>query len=318
MLSAGWTTHTDRLFIIPILAWAHAELLEGPGVQALRTEGENSAAYVAVLMGDYQRQRYQTTLRQTGAAEIGGSAAAPTFARHFVSAVLALYLGIPTQERSALIRATVHLSALSLAAVEEAIVKSTDAEARAEIQGMPATTVSLQGDVDYAVLDQLLTHQLEFLTDLFAAMRLARMERSVERIQSRRSLENEAEPPIALYPGVGEIMCTQLDDIREIQFTVERYPCTAEVLDPRVVRIPAGKCNNRHKHAHETLFYFISGTGKILVGQTWVQVEPGDAVFCPRWAVHQTHNTGTEELVLLAITDYYLTNRIYVGKYEKI
>lgn len=269
-------------------------------------------------MGDYQRQRYQTALRQIGASAIGGSAAAPTFARHFVSAVLALYAGIPTQERSALIRATVHLSALSLAAVEEAIAKSTDAEARPDIQGIPATAVSLRGDVNYAVLDQLLTHQLEFLSDLFAMMRLARMECSIERIQSRRSLENEIEPPIALYPGAGEIMCTQLDDTRGIQFTVERYPCTAEVLDPRVVRIPAGKCNNRHKHAHETLFYLISGTGKVLVGEIWVQVGPGDAVFCPRWAIHQTHNTGTDELVLLAITDYYLTNQIYVGKYEKI
>lgn len=113
-------------------------------------------------------------------------------------------------------------------------------------------------------------------------------------------------------------MCTEADEDRDIEFTVERYPCTAEVLDPRVVRIPAGKRNNRHKHAHETLFYFISGTGEILVGETWVQVKPGDAVFSPRWAVHQTHNTGQEELVLLAITDYYLTSQVYVGRYDKI
>lgn len=113
-------------------------------------------------------------------------------------------------------------------------------------------------------------------------------------------------------------MCEEQDDKRGIQFTVERYPCTSETLDPRVVRIPPGKTNNRHKHAHETLFYFISGSGHILVGSTWVPVKPGDAVFAPRWAIHQTRNTGTSELVLLAITDYYLTSKIYVGKYDKI
>jgi mannose-6-phosphate isomerase-like protein (cupin superfamily) len=85
-----------------------------------------------------------------------------------------------------------------------------------------------------------------------------------------------------------------------------------------VVRIPPGKSNNRHKHAHETLFYFVSGTGEILVGEKWVPVRPGDAVFAPRWAIHQTRNTGTSELTLLAITDYYLTSQVYVGKYDKI
>lgn len=113
-------------------------------------------------------------------------------------------------------------------------------------------------------------------------------------------------------------MLKESDERRSIEFSVERYPCTAEVLDPRVVRIPPGKYNNRHKHAHETLFYFISGVGEILVGDTWVKVKPGDAVFCPRWAIHQTHNTGGKELVLLAITDYYLTSKVYIGKYDKI
>jgi mannose-6-phosphate isomerase-like protein (cupin superfamily) len=158
----------------------------------------------------------------------------------------------------------------------------------------------------------------QLLEDLYQAVRFGRMSEAFDRIQSRRSLEREDEPPIPLYPGVGEVMLVERDDARSIEFTVERYPCTAETLDPRIVRIPPGKTNNLHKHAHETLFCFIEGTGEILVGTTWVPVKPGDAVFAPRWAMHQTRNTGGSELVLLAITDYYLTSKVYVGKYDKI
>jgi mannose-6-phosphate isomerase-like protein (cupin superfamily) len=212
---------------------------------------------------------------------------------------------------------TLQLSALSLAAMENALTG-----AGADV----ATTLALHkrdlmpcgGGHESDVIDTFLTLQMEFLSDLFNLMRLHRLNGPSERIQARRSLEKTEEPPIALFPGVGEIMFAEQDEKRGIDFTVERYPCTAEVLDPRVVRIPAGKYNNRHKHAHETLFLFLSGAGEILVGEKWVKVKGGDAVFAPRWAIHQTHNTGTQELVLLAVTDYYLTSQVYVGKYDKI
>jgi oxalate decarboxylase/phosphoglucose isomerase-like protein (cupin superfamily) len=37
--------------------------------------------------------------------------------------------------------------------------------------------------------------------------------------------------------------------------------------------------------------------------------------FVPRWALHQTENTGTEEMLIVAVTDYNLAAKAYVGEY---
>jgi quercetin dioxygenase-like cupin family protein len=98
-----------------------------------------------------------------------------------------------------------------------------------------------------------------------------------------------------------------------IQFTVERLPLTAEVLDPRVVRIPAGKFNEKHKHAHETLIHVLEGTGQVLVDERAFPGRPGDTVLVPRWAMHQTQNLGATEMRFLAVTDFKLSQRAYLG-----
>ncbi|WP_198088214.1 cupin domain-containing protein [Variovorax sp. E3] len=315
-LGAGWTTLQDRAFLVPILAWTHSALLAGPGLAAVRHEGENSTAYDAVLVGEQQACQYESALEALGAAAIS-ECSAPSFAKYFVISALSLYDGETSHVMSALVRGSVRISQHLLAVVHLAIERGCDVSAR---KAEPAIyeVAGVLHEENHPALEKLLVLYFGFLADLHAALRFNRMEDAADRIQARTSLEKSLEPPRALYPGVGEIMCIESDDARDVRFTVERYPCTAEVLDPRVVRIPAGKYNNRHKHAHETLFCFISGTGEILVGETWVKVGPGDAVFSPRWAIHQTHNTGTEELVLLAITDYYLTSQVYVGKYDKV
>jgi mannose-6-phosphate isomerase-like protein (cupin superfamily) len=313
-LGAGWTTPQDRAYLIPILAWTHSALLAGPGLAAMRREGENSPSYDAVFVGERQIREYESAIEAVGAIGLV-ERSTPSFAKHFVNS--ALYGGETSQVMGALIRRSVCISGHLLAVVHLAVERSSDASLR-KTEPVMHEVASIDDDGNHPALEKLLALYFEFMSDLHAALRFNRMQGAADRIQSRTSLENTAEPPQALYPGIGEIMCIESDDARDIQFTVERYPCTAEVLDPRVVRIPPGKYNNRHKHAHETLFCFISGTGEILVGETWVRVRPGDAVFSPRWAIHQTHNTGTEELVLLAITDYYLTSQVYVGKYDKI
>lgn len=260
-------------------------------------------------------------------AGIGGAAGTdgrfsektPTFARYFAGQYREF---CRTQEPTA-VATFLDMGEQVLSRVEAALSEALD-RAGEEPRGNPAPadasagagTASAVRDVPAA--DRALSLYGQLLEDLYQAVRFGRMSEAFDRIQSRRSLEREDEPPIPLYPGVGEVMLVERDDARRIEFTVERYPCTAETLDPRIVRIPPGKTNNLHKHAHETLFCFIEGTGEILVGTTWVPVKPGDAVFAPRWAMHQTRNTGDSELVLLAITDYYLTSKVYVGKYDKI
>jgi len=85
------------------------------------------------------------------------------------------------------------------------------------------------------------------------------------------------------------------------------------VLDTRVLRVAPHRSNERHKHPHESVFYVIAGRGNVRVNQSSVDVGPGDMVFVPRWATHQSYNTGDEDLVILAVTDFGLTERAYVG-----
>ena len=83
-----------------------------------------------------------------------------------------------------------------------------------------------------------------------------------------------------------------------------------------MVRIPPGKANERHKHAHETVFYFLAGSGRVLLDDRWIPVQPGDCVFVPRWAVHQSQNQGSEPMVILAITDFGFTSAV-LGDYDQ-
>jgi oxalate decarboxylase/phosphoglucose isomerase-like protein (cupin superfamily) len=106
-------------------------------------------------------------------------------------------------------------------------------------------------------------------------------------------------------------------DELNIDFTVQILPFPLEVLDPRIVRVAPGKANELHRHAHETVFIFLEGEGKVLVDQFENAVKPGDFAFIPRWCNHQSINTGTTDLVFLAVADFGLTGKSFVGNYLK-
>lgn len=314
-LSAGWAAPHDLQFVLPVIEAAQRARLACFTLLAGRAAGVDPAD------GDLLWRWQQ--------AEPEPAQALPTFALYFTQQCIHYCRTAGLGEAAAFLLVTDALAMRLHAALSEAHQKNTpDAPATAIISATPVAAIeelvllcAQPGTGDGADLNatgHALALHLRLFSDLYQGMRQARLVPLSDRIQARLSLELDEEPALPMYPGVGEIMCVEQDDKRRIEFTVERYPCTAEVLDPRVVRIPPGKTNNLHKHAHETLFYFISGTGRILVGDRWVNVKPGDAVFAPRWAMHQTDNTGNVTLVLLAITDYYLTSSTYVGKYEKI
>ncbi len=90
-----------------------------------------------------------------------------------------------------------------------------------------------------------------------------------------------------------------------------------QVLDPRLVRIAPGACNERHRHAHESLFVVLEGRAEIHVGEAVLQLGPGGVAYVPRWLVHQSRNLCPErELLLLAITDFGLTAAV-LGDYDR-
>jgi len=161
-----------------------------------------------------------------------------------------------------------------------------------------------------------------FFENLFQELRRRRVRGLLDRIQARTSLTPARCEPAELRfsassSASGESVYDNQNERLNIEFYVTRAPFPAEVLDPRFVRIPPGKFNENHKHAHETVFVVMQGTGEIHVDGRVVEVRPGDLVFVPRWSMHQSRNTGSEELIILAIADFGLTGKAYVGDYLK-
>lgn len=165
-----------------------------------------------------------------------------------------------------------------------------------------------------AVAAALSAHQ-RFLGDAFSGMQRFGVAGILERIQQRDSLATEDAIFLqaAGAPGV-PLYSNKLDKLN-IQFSVESLPFRTEVLEPRLVRIPPHKNNERHRHAHETVFFIISGEGRIEVDEKYVPIRAGDIAFVPRWAMHQSQNTGDTEMRILAITDFGLTGKTYIGDY---
>jgi pyrroloquinoline quinone (PQQ) biosynthesis protein C/quercetin dioxygenase-like cupin family protein len=164
-----------------------------------------------------------------------------------------------------------------------------------------------------------MTRALDLRAELFANIAETLQHRRVaavaSRMQARESLAKGL-PDTALHHRPGDstvaLYANQVDKLN-IQFTVERLPLSAEILDPRMVRIPAGKYTEKHKHAHETLIHILEGTGQVVVDGRALPVQPGDTVLVPRWAMHQTQNLGAADMRFLAVTDFRFTERAYLG-----
>jgi quercetin dioxygenase-like cupin family protein/pyrroloquinoline quinone (PQQ) biosynthesis protein C len=170
--------------------------------------------------------------------------------------------------------------------------------------------------------------RLAFFESLYDGLSQRRLEPIVRRIQERRPLvpgdsgagaDPSGLPPSLLFPreARGQPLYTNTVERLNVEFAVERVPFGAEVLDPRLVHIPPGRCNERHKHAHESLFLVLCGEGRVRVGEAFLPVRPGDMVFVPRWVLHQTENHSDGEMVILAITDHGLTGKAFIGDYDR-
>jgi quercetin dioxygenase-like cupin family protein/pyrroloquinoline quinone (PQQ) biosynthesis protein C len=157
--------------------------------------------------------------------------------------------------------------------------------------------------------------RMEFFEALFEDLQRMRIDPIVLRMQNRESLAcGLDDSELCHRPGSTTIAMYDNEVPKlNIQFTVERLPLAAEVLDPRMVTIPAGKFNEKHKHAHETLIHILEGSGQVLIDDRVLPVRAGDSVLVPRWAMHQTQNLGTTEMRFLAVTDFRLSQRAFIG-----
>ena len=165
-----------------------------------------------------------------------------------------------------------------------------------------------------------MTHALDlrgrFFDALIDGLQRDRLTPLVDRVNAGVSLCPLAAKPTDVRPRAdadAPPLYANRDDDANIEFEVTRIPLKAEVLDPRRVSIAPGKSNERHRHAHETFLYILAGTGTVDVDAQTVDVKAGDSILVPRWSLHQTTNTGTSPLEFIAVTDYQLTKRAYVG-----
>jgi len=51
----------------------------------------------------------------------------------------------------------------------------------------------------------------------------------------------------------------------------------------------------------------------VVIDDRALAVRAGDTVLVPRWSMHQTQNLGTTEMRFLAVTDFRLSQRAFVG-----
>ncbi len=66
--------------------------------------------------------------------------------------------------------------------------------------------------------------------------------------------------------------------------------------------LPAGGRTECHVHpVAEEIYYFLSGSGKVLTGDAWFDAKPGASILHKPGVRHQTWNTGTGPLVFLCV-----------------
>jgi mannose-6-phosphate isomerase-like protein (cupin superfamily) len=302
MVAAGWATVDDFAWFMPLLY--SAEQVREDTCARLCARG--TPEHAALLQ---QNQSAASFLPELTRWTISPSEAPlPTFALYF-----ALQYQIQTQadftDGYAHLLALNHCASQIRHALHRAWQKKHPHHAPEAAPEYHPTLPNLP--IGEAALANALGLLQRWLDDLYQGLRQQRVAGLIDKIQAKRSLQDAPGLAMTLASGLG--MRAERDDKRNQEFSVARLPCEAQTLDPRIVRIAPGKYNNLHKHAHETLFCLLQGEGEILIGEQWLPFQAGDAVFAPRWAMHQTHNTGSGELIMYAITDYYLSHTAFIG-----
>jgi len=170
-----------------------------------------------------------------------------------------------------------------------------------------------------AAMNHALDLRMQFLDDVLDYALNARIKDVLDRIRHEDSRVPEgADAKSFLHSGqngggLSSLYSNKVENLN-IEFSVERVNFGADVFDVRVVHIPPGRNNELHRHSHESLLTVTRGNGRVKVDDLTIDVATGDTVFVPRWAMHQTQNTGDQPMELLAVTDYGLTRRAFLGE----
>ncbi|WP_186646618.1 iron-containing redox enzyme family protein [Fluviispira vulneris] len=164
-------------------------------------------------------------------------------------------------------------------------------------------------------LDQCLKLREDFFDQIFNKIKILRFENIFENIiDNKKAIFNpdnlyfsKNKKPINLYSNKNT----------EYNFEVGRIPFLCDSFDPRLLKILPSGSNELHKHAHETIYFVLEGSGVASIENVRIDIQKGDFLHIPRWVLHQTTNTSRiENLEILAITDFNLTKKI-TGNLDK-
>ena len=88
----------------------------------------------------------------------------------------------------------------------------------------------------------------------------------------------------------------------EIRPLIDRTTSTIQNCSLAEEILPPGAAVGRHYHlAIEEIYYILSGSGEMTVGDETSPVSGGDAVFIPKNNIHTLKNTGNESMKLLLV-----------------
>jgi len=149
----------------------------------------------------------------------------------------------------------------------------------------------------------------EFFEQIFESIFRSKMHSTCKGILEEKSLYTNGMVLIS-EALKGEPLYANVNLKQNIDFSIQRLFNSFEVLDPRTNKIQAGKNTEKHRHAHETYMYILEGRGYIEIDGAKIIFKSGDSLCVPRWSVHQTFNTSSNEILhVLAVTDFNLIKK---------
>lgn len=102
---------------------------------------------------------------------------------------------------------------------------------------------------------------------------------------------------------------TQVFDWGKLQWLSEPLVTGSKVMTTGVVTLAPGKGHDRHNHpGSEEVLYVLKGRGVQTIytesSEIKQEVSPGTLIHLEEGQFHATHNTGTEDMVLLAVYEH--------------
>ena len=77
----------------------------------------------------------------------------------------------------------------------------------------------------------------------------------------------------------------------------------SKLFSAQITKFGPGGGSSPHHHDYNHAFYFLSGTGRVQLGEQFRETKPGTFVKVPANIEHSLTNTGADDLVFLVIYD---------------